>query len=176
MANTLTATMSIAGTGQLTKTTLIDVVNQIWAIGSNNFDPTVVQFANGTGAGQANEMFIGERTVGAGLNDDLDLSGTALQNPHNENVAFTSVRALVLDIDAADGVLQLRIGPQGVANAFQGWQGGVGASNYNQVFKSLFVIHPFAGWTVTAGTADILRINNPSASSVTYRILILGTK
>jgi hypothetical protein len=31
------------------------------------------------------------------------------------------------------------------------------------------------GWTVTAGTGDILRIRNPGANPITYQVAIVGT-
>jgi hypothetical protein len=128
----------------------------------------------GTGSGQANNRYVAQRTLGAGLNDDLDLSGS-LTNDFGETLTLTKVKLLVVSIVAPDGTKKLRVGPQGVANAFQGPFGGVTAPCYKEVTHWDPVINePVNGYTVTPGTGDILRINNPGAGSVTYNILIVG--
>lgn len=146
-------------------------------IGSGNFDSIVASIAksSGTGSGQANEMWHDERTLTTTSTDSLDLAG-GLTNGLGVTVTFTKIKLAIIAIDAPDGTKKLRVGPNNTANAWQGWFGGVGANVYEEVLDWVVHLDFRTGWTVTAGTGDLLIINNPSAGSVTYRILLVGTK
>lgn len=132
--------------------------------------------ADGTGLDQADKIWHDSRTVSAGANDDLDL--TALPQSLFGSVvtiAFSKVKALlVVNMSTVSGE-QLRVGGA-AANAW--------SAPFNGVSASLVLVGPDSplllankkdGWTVTAGTGDILRITNPTAAAITYRIVILGT-
>lgn len=132
-------------------------------------------WTDGTSTDQAKDFYAEERTLTTGTNQDYDLAGS-LTNGIGETITFTGIKLVYIEIDAPDGTKSLREGPQGVANAFQGWHGGVAAGNYTTIFTNMFRSHRHTtGHAVTAGTGDIYRINNPGAGSVTYRILIAGT-
>lgn len=177
MANELEASISLTGRGSLVKSREIDAVSQDWQIGQNTFRALHTDYADGDDDDNlANEMFIDERTVAATTADNLDLAG-ALVNPHGETITFDTVKTVLIAIKDPDGDKVLRVGPQDVSNAFQGWSGGVGADAYETVFDWMVKHNPFdGGWPVTAGTGDILGIYNPGADPVTYQILIIGTK
>lgn len=129
--------------------------------------------ANGTGASQANALYFDQRTVLTTANDDLDLSGVLATQ--GIPLVFTSIKYVLIAISAPDGTQKLNVGPKGVTNAWAGpWVGGVGATVYEEVWDWRDWSNPYSGWTVTAGTGDILRINNPSAVTVTYIPLIVG--
>lgn len=129
------------------------------------------------GAVQVNDWHFAEYTINAGANLDIDLTGsTTYKNPFGTTLAFTAVKLVAVSVKSPDGAKSVRVGPQNASNAFQGWHGGVGASNYDTVFTSARHVHMLAGWTVAAGTGDILRINNPGGSAVTIRVLIAGVK
>jgi hypothetical protein len=172
-ATNLSLTLGVTGQGKLSSSLDLSTPGDSVQIGAGNFDAISVAFDFGTASAQAKEWFHDERSILTGANDDLDLAG-GLTNPFGTAITFTVVKWLIIDIDAPDGTKVLRVGPQGVANAWQGPHGGVAAGNYITVHRSLFHVEPYTGWTVTAGTGDILRINNPGAGTVNYRIWLGG--
>jgi hypothetical protein len=174
MASDLTLTMNLSGQGAVKGTAGLGTPTENVVVGQGNFGAMQVGFSFGTGNNQANKWFAAQRTVGAGANDDLDLAG-GLTNGIGEVLTFTKVKYLLIALVAPDGTRVLRVGPQGVANAFQGPHGGVVAGNYVEVKNfSEYINEPITGYTVTAGTGDVLRVNNPGGGSVTYNILIIG--
>lgn len=120
--------------------------------------------------------YSGTRTILAGANDDLDL--TALTKTifgGTLTTTFAKVKAiLIVNLSTTTGeVLVLRAN---VANAFLG--------PFDGITTVRLVIGPDSptllaskkdGWAVTNGSADVLRINNPGATSISYKIAILGT-
>lgn len=125
----------------------------------------------GTGASEANAIYQTQATLAASGNDDYDLSGT-LEDGLGNTVTFTYVKAIICTIDTPGSTKYLRIGPQGVTNTFVGPFGD--ASDYEQFYDFCVKSNPYTGWAVTAGTADIFRVHNPSAVSVTYNLVIVG--
>jgi hypothetical protein len=145
-------------------------------LGQGNWSEMKLALGFGAGNNQANTWWADERTVAAGADDDLDLSGT-LTNPAGEALALTALKLLLVAVKDADGVKKLLVGPQGLAGAFQGPWGGVGATNYKTVDNfDLLVNHPWGGYPIVGGTTDKLRVHNPGAAAVTYRILIAGVQ
>lgn len=169
----LQATLSFTGSGILSSALDLSTPRDSVSTGTGNFAQFLTTFAFGTGNQQAKEWWHDKRTLTAGANDDLDLAG-GLINPFGGTITFTAIKAFVLIIVSHDGTKSVRVGPQGVANAWQGWHGGVAAGNYNTVFEWFVNIHSYGGWSITAGTGDILRINNPGAGSLDYEVWILG--
>lgn len=127
----------------------------------------------GTGADQVNAWYVALRTLGATTTESLDLRG-GLTDPEGATVSFEYVKRVVISISSPDGTKSLIVGPQGVANAAQLWHGGTGASNHETTYSFLWKERPITGWATTAGTADLLPIQNPGGASVTYGIWILG--
>ncbi len=139
----------------------------------------VLTFGSGTtlsnGALYANQLYRASTVITAGSNLDLDLYGSLL-NPFGETINFATLRAILIGVASADGSAALRVGPQNVTHAFQGPWGGGGATVYETVYWQQLWLSGQAGWTVTDGALDVLRINNPGASSVTAQILLIGTQ
>lgn len=147
-------------------------------IGSGGFDSIIASIAlsSGTGSGAANQMFHDERTLATTATDSLDLAG-GLTNPLGATITFSKIKLMIVAIVSPDGTKALRIGPNNTANAWQGWFGGTGANVYETVYDMVARWDFYGSWTsVTAGTGDLLIINNPSAGSVTYNILLVGTQ
>jgi hypothetical protein len=167
----LDASFSLTGGGTLTKTldesTPVDQVE----IGSGGFPACGIDL----GDGQAQSWWHDTRTLAAGVTESLDLYGTALQGPFNENVQAVTVRAIVVVITTPDGTQAVQVGPQGVANAAQLGFGGTGATAYLTTKTFLPLFEPYAGWTITPTTGDLLPIKNPTGVSVTYTIWVLYT-
>src|SRR6188474_2993810 len=81
--------------------------------------------STGVGASQADQMWFDQRNIAASGNDDLDLSGTALQSALNVNIAFARIKALMIEA-LATNVNNLTIG----AAAANPWVGPFGAGTH----------------------------------------------
>lgn len=128
----------------------------------------------GTGANAVNLWYHARRTLAATTYDDLDLAG-GLTGPTGAALTFTAVKYVRLDVVSADGSKKLRVGPQGRSNAGQLWWGGTGATVYQDVYYTFEQRLPTAGgWAVTAGTGDIFPVYNPTGSSITYSLWVMG--
>jgi hypothetical protein len=132
--------------------------------------------ADGVGDDQADKLWGDERTVAAGANDDLDL--TALVNTifgSAVTMSLAKVKALLIVNLATTAGDELRI-DSSVANA---WKAPFNGSATSQVEigpdSALLLSNKKDGWAVTAGTGDVLRIANPGANPITYRIVVVGT-
>jgi hypothetical protein len=170
----MSLSLSLNGNGALTKVGPVETVTSPLSFGSGGWDAMSFNLAFGTGNNQGNTWFSEERTLAAGASKDYDLAG-GLVNSLGDTLTFTAVKLVLVAIDAPDGTKAVRVGPQGVANAWQGPWGGTGATNYTEVGNWLPVVnHPTTGYPVTSGTAEALRVNNPTGGGVTYRILIAG--
>jgi hypothetical protein len=131
-------------------------------------------FSYGTGSGKVNMWYLARRTLATVTFDLLDLAG-GLTDYKGAAITFTKIKRILLVVIDPDGTKTLRIGPQNQSAPFIGpWSGGTGATVYNTVFRKFDQDEPYAGWAVTATTADILPIYNPGASSVTYLLWLLG--
>lgn len=148
--------------------------------GGPAFEPTMqalLQLASGTSAGQADILFMDERTVASASNDDLDLAGV-LAGAFGATIAAAELVAVFV-VNArrsgAANTTNLTIG--GGPNPFTGFLGGT-SPTIGPIRPGGFILlaaGDAAGiGTVTGGTADILRIANSSGADATYQIAILG--
>lgn len=139
---------------------------------SNVLPGLIPNYTNGTGSFQVNQVYCAQRALAATTFDLLDMAGS-LTNLGG-TITFTKIKYLRVEIVSPDGTKVLRVGPQNQSNPVPlGW-GGTGATVYREVYYAEEWNMPYAGFTVTAGTGDILPIYNPGATSVTYAILIAG--
>lgn len=132
-------------------------------------------FSTGAGANQMDRMFAAQRTITASGTDDLDLTGTALQDILGQNLALVRVK-LIAVYAAAANTNNVVVG----AAASNPFVGPFGAGTHTvsvQPGGSLLMLSPSAaGWLVTATTADLLRIANGGAgTSVTYDVIVGGS-
>lgn len=132
-----------------------------------------ISFANGTGAGQADLVYVKTRTISASSNEDLDLAGT-LADQYGATITFARVKAIV--VQAASGntnnVNVTRPSSNGLATGFLAAGDGV-AIRPGGVF--CLACSDATGYPVTASTGDLLNVaNSSSGSSVTYTVIIIG--
>lgn len=170
---TLAATIQMTINGTLTQDDTVavqtDTINgQSTALPSLNFS-----IADGTGALQASKWYRAKRTLAAGANDDLDLAGVLTSPLTGATISFTAIKGLIISIYSPDGTKLVRVGPGSASNP---WSGPIkGTTPYVEVpYVQMFLNPSAAGWPVTAGTADILRITNPGATSLDYFVWIFG--
>lgn len=136
----------------------------------------LTNLTNGTGAGQIDKVFYGDRTLAASIAEDFDLAGTLVDALGN-TCTFAKIKMIVVkNISSTDNV-DLSVGPVTAANGF-----GIGTVWNAAADKSVvpaggvFFWYDPNGAGVTAGTADLLTVINRSGSAIaTYRILIVGT-
>jgi hypothetical protein len=133
----------------------------------------VTNFSPGASAGQANIVFADTRTIAASSNDDLDLNGV-LPAVFGGTVGLTLVRAII--IRAAAGNTNNVVVGNAASNQFLGPLGAAAHTISIRPGDEFVATSRNAGWTVTAGTGDILRIaNSGSGTPVTYDIIIIGS-
>lgn len=130
-------------------------------------------YVDGTAADQADILFADTRTIVSGGTDDLDLAG-ALSNAFGQTITAAKIVALMIS-SRSSNTTNLTIGVG--TNPVVGWLGGttptLGPIRPGGVF--LRAETGAAGiCSVTAGTADILRIANAAGAAATYDIVILG--
>jgi len=137
---------------------------------SNYWDWSV---ANGTGANEANLIFRDQRTLAASTSENLDLAGV-LTDAYGTVITFARIKMIYVKAATANGG-NIEIGGAG-SNT---WVGPfVDASDKVQVpAGGMFQMADAGatGWAVTAGSADILLINNDDGGdTATYDIIIVG--
>lgn len=121
----------------------------------------------GTGSGQADAYWSDTRSVSAGSNDDIDLTAVVSE------LGFSAVKSIQVEVLSTSGVLL--VGK--VGSVTNGWDGPFHSVTgcYQRVeAEGCWANHcTGAGWTVDA-THKVLRVNNPGAASVSYRITLVG--
>lgn len=176
MANTFSGSYSLSADYTLAKDPTIGSVSAQGAVGSDDFPEMTHEWEDGTGDGQANEVYSELLTIPASSTVSLDLSGTTRQNPFEEDIAFTSIVAVIVAVVDPASTKRVRLGPQNVANAAQLWFGGTGAGMYVEIYDDFAMVRKTGGWTITAGTGDLLPISNPDGTDVDVAIMIIGRK
>jgi hypothetical protein len=151
------------------------------AFGGPSFTPemeALISLVDGVAAGQGNILYVKERTVGSGANDDLDLAGV-LTDAFGSLVAAAEIVALFI-INAPKSTTtanttNLTLG--GGTNPVAGYMGGT-TPTIGPIRPGSFLFmgsRDIAGiCAVAAGTADILRIANSAGASATYQIGIIA--
>lgn len=129
---------------------------------------------NGTTSGKMDLLYSATRTLAASASEDLDLSG-ALVDTLGQTCVFADARMICIVASSANTNNVLVGGA--ASNQFINW---VGNSSDVVVVKPagcFFLYTPTdAGYAVTAGTGDLLKIANSGAGTgVTYDIYIGGT-
>lgn len=142
--------------------------------GWNGVLSLVQSFTDGTTANKADLVYLSERTVTTGANDDIDVAGALSDALGNTITAAEIVAVIVVNAqrDGTANTTDLTIGGDG-STGVVGFTSAVATIGPGGVFM---VMTPDAGGqaAVTASTADILRITNASGASNTYQIAILA--
>lgn len=127
---------------------------------------------NGVASEQADVVFSKSYTIAASGTQDIDLAG-ALVNQIGGAAVFAKVKAIL--IRARDGNTNNVIVGNGT-NPFVG-PFGAGAHTVAVPPGGRFSISaPKAGWAVTGGSADVLKLaNSAGGTSVTVDVVIIGT-
>ena len=128
-------------------------------------------FTNGAGANQISAAYAETRILAGSASENLDLSG-ALTDPLWNAVVLTKLKFLYVENHAdSSGNIIVGAGTAGIVGPF------IAATNALTIAPggNVEIANPSAGgYTVTATTADILKVENSGAGTSTYDIIIGG--
>lgn len=178
MATTLTvSTCKVEFRGSLVTDTTLAPANISLALS------LALTFAQGTGAGNANKIYIARRTLAATLSENLDLAAV-LTDPLTTVLSFTKVRAIIFALAASPAAGPLLVGGHATA-AFRNWITGspdmdtaqpkirIGNGPAGGVF--MLTRGDATGFATTATTEDMLKVENEHATlTATYDVAIIG--
>lgn len=162
-------------------TTTIETRINAYQTSSSGLSPTEAKhginyaksLVSGVATGQADLAWGKTATLAASANEDLDLAGS-LSAALGGSAVFVKVKAI--QVTADEGNTNNVVIGGAAATQFVG---GFGAATHTFAVPpggTFLVTAPAAGWTVGAGATDFLRVANSAAgSSVTYKILVIGT-
>lgn len=148
------------------------VITQSFNSGTTQIPSVLESLSFGTGAGKANKIHCKQRTVAGSSNDDIDLAG-GLTDVEGNALTFTKIKLIAIQIIDPDWTKYLIVGPGAASNTFNGPFGGTNPTLAVYSYQD-FIKNDANGWTVTAGTGDILRITNGTGTSTTYLLLVAG--
>ena len=165
----LTATLSASLSGTFSKAETFNDKNI-----EHSLALSIAQaFANGTGANQANQIYVGERTLADEAQENLDLSGS-LADQFGSTIAFTGIKGILIQNQSA---LSSLLFEPGSTNGFL----GPFADASDQVIIPpggvvLMTNASAAGWPVTASTGDLLSFthNSEETADLEYKIALIG--
>jgi hypothetical protein len=138
----------------------------------------ILEFTTGTAAFQADLIYVKERTVLSGANDDIDLSGVLVRPLGGTLTAVEIVGIFIINAPSYGGVANTTNLTMGAGtNPVVGYLGGtaptIGPIRPNGM-RMLLETDVAGLCPVVAATGDILRIANSAGASATYRIAILA--
>lgn len=149
--------------------TVPNIGNSLWA---GTIDQTL-NFANGTGANQADLVYMAERTIASATTDSIDLNGVLTDAQGATITAVELVALTVMNKNAAGtaNTTNLVIGG-GTTNQIPGFSTAIATIKPGGMF--LYVNPDATGIaTITAATGDILPIVNSTGAAATYQIAAL---
>lgn len=127
----------------------------------------------GVGLNQADQVFSDERTLTTAQSEDLDLSGTALQNALGVNIALVKLKLLLVVADPTNttNITLQKASSNGVA-----FLAGTTPGFTLKPGGAFLIFDPsLAAITVTATTGDLINLTNGSGASAKYKIIVIGT-
>lgn len=136
--------------------------------------PKVWEWADGTGADQADKVWSDSGTITASGTVDIDLAG-GITDAYGATITLARVKLLAVYAHTTN-VNNIEVG-NAAANGWTSWvDGGSTARVRVKPGGLLLGIAPDAtAWPVTAGSADVLRLTNDAGStSVAYDIVVVG--
>ena len=138
-----------------------------------------ITFADGSGTNQAQDLFHDRRTVNSNEEDNLDLNG-ALSDAFGNTLSMVTIRQLVFTNNATlsgeDLVIGGPVGPSAGALLTDLFDGDNESRFKVKSGGAAMFVAPIAGYAVTGGSADIIRVFNIGTGPITYDVIIKGTR
>ena len=170
MANTYNGSITISQQHKFSSTLDAGSDTAIHVVDEN----PITKFTDGEAANQAEVMFRDTRTLTASSTEDLDLSGTGLQDAFGIDIAFTSVKVMVVEA-AAGNTNNVLVGGASATQWFTWCNAATDVITVEPGGTFLVMTPSAAGFAVGAGTTDLLKIANSGAgTSVDYTITLVG--
>ena len=145
-------------------------------LGSVTFDMNKtdkLNMASGTTTGKADLIYADTRTLGASATEDLDLAAS-LTGAFGTTLTFVTVKAIYFKA-ASGNTNNVEVTPA-AANGFNGPFNAAADQVDIKPDGAFLITAPGTGWTVTAGTGDLLTITNSAGGTgVTYDVVFIGT-
>jgi hypothetical protein len=142
---------------------------------SNRTLPHAVSYTDGTVANQFDQLYMAERTVADGANDDIDLAGVLTDAFGNTLTGAELVEITIINkqFDGTVNTTDLTIDGT-VTNGFKGFLNAAGIVGPIGPGGHFSIGCPDAGGlgTITASTEDIIRVTNSAGAANTYQIAI----
>jgi hypothetical protein len=131
------------------------------------------QVSNGTGAGQASQVYQDTGSIAPSGTTTIDLAGS-LTNIFGQTITFTKIKLLAIRAAAANNVANNLQVARPAANGFV-WFLAL-SDGFYLAPGAWFLWYDPAGVAVTAGTADLLSlINSAGTNTISYDLVIVGT-
>jgi len=137
-------------------------------------------YADGSGNNQMQDMVRYEATVGVGegTEDTYDLAGGVL-DAFGNTITFATIKKILLINNSTTSGEDIRLG-----GPIAGTTGNLITSIFGDVTGgvtvkaggSVSIEAPLIGYAVTGGSADVLVVSNEGTGSITYQLLIGGTR
>ena len=162
-ATTLAATVRIQVTGGFDSA--LDLTNVTAPLSYTN----ALAIANGTGASQADVLFTDTRTTA--IAEDLDVNAGALTTAFGATFTIAELKVLVVCADSAN-TTNVVLGGDAASVLFLSVATTTTAIKPGGCF--VYTDPSAAGTVVTGTTADIIQVA-PSAGTVTYTIIVMGS-
>jgi hypothetical protein len=155
---------------QSTKTNPLDLESPISQLSYRK----VWDFANGSGANQANKSFSDQRTLAISTAEDIDLAGV-LVDSMGTTLTFSRIVAVIIAASSAN-TNTVDVKP-GAATGFVSWCNAAADKVKIRPGGVMVLIAPDAtGYATAAGATDLLNIGNGGAgTTVSYDLLIVGS-
>lgn len=131
-------------------------------------------FESGTGSGLTADLaYANTISLAASATTTLDLAGS-LADAFGNTLTFAKVKGIFVQCPATN-VGSVQIGGN-ASNAFNGPLGGTTPKLATMPGGVTSLVHPGAGWTVTAGSGDVLKLTNTDAvNAASASVVIWGT-
>jgi hypothetical protein len=134
-----------------------------------------IDFADGTGAGQANQIFLAPFSIPATTRQSYDLKGGGGEvDVLNRALAMTKVKLVYVELTAPAAAQSVQFGPAAVTNAAILWYQAATANFYSVVRSKLLQADEVTGWALD-GTHKVISLYNPELVTVAGKILVVGT-
>ena len=145
-------------------------------VGSSPMPTVSLVLADGTGVGQANQVFSTTFSIAATTFQTYDLKGGGGElDVLNTALAMTAVKCVIVQLDTPASGTSVRFGPQNRTNAAQLWFQDVTANFYETIPSFAYHADARAGWALDS-THKTIHLYNPGGATIAGTLLVIGTK
>lgn len=129
---------------------------------------------NGTGAGQADRLFVAERSVATAATDALDFSGSLL-DMYGDPFVLARLKAFII-FNRPTNTTNLTVQRPSTATGVPMFAAVSDAlAPITPGYGMLYMVGSAAGIVVTPATGDIVEIVNSAGGTAVYDLIVLGT-